>query len=263
MILDGGLILQALAGGGSSGGGKVKPITITENGTYNVSDAEKAEGYVGFAPVTVDVPQSCLNMCDLFEQQTPIAVIPLFGDYTAKLVQLPEGVWQSRIRQYQTYIYENNYETYCSDDRKIITCILGVYRGDTLLYLGYPTTSDSSQDGYSAENVYDDDGNIIAVNVWKSHNVMWTYRFSEMTVSENVNITSFYKYIQVPTAGITTYYASDGTVTENTFKSTWNLTISVGGSDWWVTRFTCDELIAPMDICAQDVYAEYRKRQST
>ena len=47
MILDGGLILQALAGGGSSGGGKVKPITITENGTYNVSDAEKAEGYVG------------------------------------------------------------------------------------------------------------------------------------------------------------------------------------------------------------------------
>lgn len=41
----------------SGSGGKVKPITITENGTYNVSDAEKAEGYVGFAPVTVDVPQ--------------------------------------------------------------------------------------------------------------------------------------------------------------------------------------------------------------
>lgn len=57
MILGGGLITQALAGGGGSGG-KVKPITITENGTYNVSDAEKAEGYVGFAPVTVDVPQS-------------------------------------------------------------------------------------------------------------------------------------------------------------------------------------------------------------
>lgn len=37
-------------------GGKAKPITITENGTYNVSDAEKAEGYVGFEPVTVDVP---------------------------------------------------------------------------------------------------------------------------------------------------------------------------------------------------------------
>ncbi len=59
MILDGGLILQALAGGGSSGR-KVKPITITENGTYNVSDAEKAEGYVGFAPVTVDVKTTAM-----------------------------------------------------------------------------------------------------------------------------------------------------------------------------------------------------------
>ena len=38
-------------GGRGSSGGKVKPITITENGTYNVSDAEKAEGYVGFGPV--------------------------------------------------------------------------------------------------------------------------------------------------------------------------------------------------------------------
>lgn len=56
MILVGGLITQALAGGGGSGsGGKVKPITITENGTYNVSEEEKAEGYVGYCPVTVDV----------------------------------------------------------------------------------------------------------------------------------------------------------------------------------------------------------------
>ena len=59
MILGGGLITQALAGGGSSGGGKVKPITITENGVYNAP-----EGYVGLEPVTVDVPQSWLNMCD-------------------------------------------------------------------------------------------------------------------------------------------------------------------------------------------------------
>ena len=44
-----------------SGGGKVKPITITENGTYNVSDAEKAEGNVGFSPVTVDV-QAAANI---------------------------------------------------------------------------------------------------------------------------------------------------------------------------------------------------------
>lgn len=52
MILGGGLITQALAGGGTSGG-KVKPITITENGVYNAP-----EGYTGYCPVTVDVPQS-------------------------------------------------------------------------------------------------------------------------------------------------------------------------------------------------------------
>ncbi len=32
-------------------GGKVKPITITENGVYNAP-----EGYTGYCPVTVDVP---------------------------------------------------------------------------------------------------------------------------------------------------------------------------------------------------------------
>ena len=41
-----------------NGGGKVKPLSVTENGTYNVSEEEKAEGYEGYCPVTVDVPQS-------------------------------------------------------------------------------------------------------------------------------------------------------------------------------------------------------------
>lgn len=77
MILGGGLITQALAGGGTSGGGKAKPITITENGTYNVSDAEKAEGYVGFAPVTVDVPQS-----SGFLTLEQLAALPTLLSYT-------------------------------------------------------------------------------------------------------------------------------------------------------------------------------------
>ena len=58
MILDGGLILQSLAGGGSSGG-KVNK----------------------------------LDMCDLFEQQTPITTIPFFGDYSAKLCIMPDGTF--------------------------------------------------------------------------------------------------------------------------------------------------------------------------
>ena len=52
MILGNGIITQALMGGGSSGG-NVKPLTVTENGTYTAP-----EGYVGFNPVEVNVPQS-------------------------------------------------------------------------------------------------------------------------------------------------------------------------------------------------------------
>lgn len=62
-------------------GGKVKPITITENGTYNVSDAEKAEGYVGFAPVTVDVPQSSGFLTLEQLAALPTACSLSYGDY--------------------------------------------------------------------------------------------------------------------------------------------------------------------------------------
>ncbi len=67
----------------NGGGGKVKPITITENGTYNVSDAEKAEGYVGFAPVTVDVPQSSgKSLADLTAMPTFTSIE--FGEFKAE-----------------------------------------------------------------------------------------------------------------------------------------------------------------------------------
>ena len=37
-------------------GGKAKAKTITKNGAYAITDEEKSEGYVGYSPVTVDVP---------------------------------------------------------------------------------------------------------------------------------------------------------------------------------------------------------------
>lgn len=37
-------------------GGKAKAKTITKNGVYAITDEEKSEGYVGYSPVTVDVP---------------------------------------------------------------------------------------------------------------------------------------------------------------------------------------------------------------
>lgn len=56
MILSGGLITDALAGGGGTGGGgKAKEKTITENGSYAITDEEKAEGYLGYSPVNVSV----------------------------------------------------------------------------------------------------------------------------------------------------------------------------------------------------------------
>ena len=75
MILDGGIILQSLAGGGG-GGGKVKPITITENGVYNAP-----EGYTGYCPVTVDVPQSSGFLTLEQLAALPTACSLSYGDY--------------------------------------------------------------------------------------------------------------------------------------------------------------------------------------
>ena len=102
MILDGGLILQALAGG-CGGGGKV----------------------------------NMLDMCDLFEQQTPITTIPFFGDYSAKLCIMPDGTYYNRYRQYQ---FAGNapaedvpvFASYEAEQKDFCT---GIYRGNTLLYL--------------------------------------------------------------------------------------------------------------------------------
>lgn len=51
----GGLISYALSSG-LDGGGKAKAKTITKNGVYAITDEEKSKGYVGYSPVTVDVP---------------------------------------------------------------------------------------------------------------------------------------------------------------------------------------------------------------
>ena len=57
-------------------GGKVKPITITENGVYNAP-----EGYVGFEPVTVDVPQSSGFLTLEQLAALPTACSLSYGDY--------------------------------------------------------------------------------------------------------------------------------------------------------------------------------------
>lgn len=63
----------------SSSGGKVKPITITENGVYNAP-----EGYVGFEPVTVDVPQQGggKSLADIVAMPTFASIE--FGEFKAE-----------------------------------------------------------------------------------------------------------------------------------------------------------------------------------
>ena len=91
----------------SGSGGKVKPITITENGTYNVSDAEKAEGYVGFAPVMVDVPQQGggKSLADIVAMPTFASIE--FGEFKAEFkAAVSEGRTNAAIGYPPTTSYQ-------------------------------------------------------------------------------------------------------------------------------------------------------------
>ena len=57
-------------------GGKVKPLTVTENGTYAAP-----EGYVGFEPVEVNVPGQMLSLASIVNSPTMGSLN--FGDYKA------------------------------------------------------------------------------------------------------------------------------------------------------------------------------------
>ena len=91
----------------SGSGGKVKPITITENGTYNVSDSEKAEGYVGFAPVMVDVPQQGggKSLADIVAMPTFASIE--FGEFKAEFkAAVSEGRTNAAIGYPPTTSYQ-------------------------------------------------------------------------------------------------------------------------------------------------------------
>ena len=222
MILGGGLILQSLAGGGTSGG-KVNK----------------------------------LDMCDLFEQQTPLWSGNLFGDYSAKLVQLPEGTWWNRNRHYST---NSDIGSYCSTDAHNIACIVGTYRNDTLLYLGWPTTTNDLMDRYTT--FYD--AETAETIVYKSDTYSYAFDFSKLTFSGSIAATSYYGSIRIPYTNTQTTYSSDGTITgQYTNSNTWGLSAEVSCNSWYFTRFSGEELKRQMDICMQDVYAEYLRTQAT
>ena len=90
------------------------------------------------------------------------------------------------------------------------------------------------------------------------------FSFSELTFTEYVNPTSYTGSIKVPYSAHNIYYAPDGTITsEFTNQVNWNLSAQVYGSGWFFTRFSGEELKRQMNICMQDVYAEYLRTQTT
>ena len=259
MILGGGLITQALAGGGSSGGGKVKPLSVTENGTYNVSEAEKAEGYTGYCPVTVDVPQSCLNMCDLFEQQTPITTISFFGDYSAKLCIMPDGTYYNRYRYYQGAGYSPGEDSppFVSQDVQQKDFCCGIYRGTTLLYLNYINTAQSKviyKSWDSSEN-----------KVYTSG--IYTYEWedaSKIVANKNLQPMGYNCTLQYPYNYRQITYNVNGEITgDYTGTGTTYIGCNLTASNCYYTRFKGNDLTNQMDLIINDIYAEYLRTQAT
>lgn len=83
-------------------GGKVKPITITENGVYNAP-----EGYVGFEPVTVDVPQQGggKSLADIVAMPTFASIE--FGEFKAEFkAAVSEGRTNAAIGYPPTTSYQ-------------------------------------------------------------------------------------------------------------------------------------------------------------
>ena len=67
---------------GTGEGGKAKEKTITENGAYAITDEEKAEGYVGYSPINVNVPTGGGSSETLIEiSKLPTVTSITFGDF--------------------------------------------------------------------------------------------------------------------------------------------------------------------------------------
>ena len=224
MILGGGIITQALAGGGGSGG-KVKPITITENGTYNVSEEEKAEGYVGFAPVTVDVPGgntiAVPDIIGYFLEQNSECDTTLVPGYTLKLWSVPDGMFYTWDVLIGTAVNkdDNTSRPYLEQKYKYQYIMLGVFHGETLLYM-FPyklarrdvetyTLIAKLSENPEAATYKASDGKII----YNGYHLTWNYIFSDMV---QVEIATDFRIDEVD-------YEPDGTIKSSNSSSFQNI----------------------------------------
>ena len=224
MILGGGLITQALAGGRTSGG-KVNK----------------------------------LDMCDLFEQQTPITTISFFGDYSAKLCIMPDGTYYNRYRYYQGACYSPGEDSppFVSQDVQQKDFCCGIYRGTTLLYLNYINTAQSKviyKSWDSSEN-----------KVYTSG--IYTYEWedaSKIVANKNLQPMGYNCTLQYPYNYRQITYNVNGEITgDYTGTGTTYIGCNLTASDCYYTRFKGNDLTNQMDLIINDIYAEYLRTQAT
>lgn len=254
-------------------GGKVKPITITENGTYNVSEEEKAEGYVGFAPVTVDVPGgntiAVPDIIGYFLEKNSECDTTLVPGYTLKLWSVPDGMFYTWDVLIGTAVNkdDNTSRPYLEQKYKYHYIMLGVFHGDTLLYMfpyklarndteTYTLTAKLSENPEAA--TYKSSETKI---VYNGYHLTWDSLFSNMV---QFKIATDFKIDDI-------FYNSDGTIRSSNTNSYQNVAertlpfyyrYSFGSSSGvppvqWLSNLTQDNLINEMYLFGTALFNAY------
>ena len=195
------------------------------------------------------------DMLDVFEQQTPIIDIPLFGDYRFSLVKLPEGYYYPIQRMYaettngsEKVFYE--YQRYYNS-----AWARGYWQNKTLLYVDYIIYNQFDYSYYS----WSLDANNIPYLYQKD-----IYSTPEIEVSslQAANNGRFYINLKAKYSRSRTEYNSEGEITgEYNSEFTAKPSFQFGTVDWYYTRFKGNELMNKIDEVAHDIYAEYLKNQ--
>ena len=197
------------------------------------------------------------DMLDVFEQQTPIIDIPLFGDYRFSLVKLPEGYYYPIQRSYQETT-NGSEKVFYENQRYYHTALaMGFWQGETLLYVDsivfdfWDYKSESWNINHETNTPY-----------LSNRTAVDTPDIKETSVSiggtnAKVNITIKYTIQQHQTA-----YNESGEITGQ-YDNEYSRTIypQLGADNWCYTRFKGNELMNKIDEVAHDIYAEYLKNQ--
>lgn len=195
------------------------------------------------------------DILDVFEQQTPIIDIPLFGDYRFSLVKLPEGYYYPIQRIYEETTRGSEKVFYESMRYYNSSWIRGYWQNKTLLYVDWVNWNTGDYSIYSWSLDANNTPYLSQKDIYSFPDIAVTYMGATSTGQFNINFA--FEYIQSRTI-----YNSDGEITNKySRKITSNLSWSFDARNWYYTRFKGEELMNKMDEVAHDIYAEYLKNQ--